>query len=344
MVFISCSADPSPSLEGFWVAQVQKTDENQYQPYAWAIHFEENGKFQAGTLYDFPRQSGEWSIRGDSLAYGEFVMPLPKLDDINNKMQFGTRLPVFYFKPRAVNLNINTNSIQKLLENTSWKQGTQHFYFADNGSFFIQPDPIPEESSQYCWEIASQFGSTFLIKKGSKYGCDQYSHFPEQILSFDDNKMVTLKWDNGEMTEFEYLKMDTPVVIEPDDRFQTCNPFYTHRINSYRYSIPSKYVGGLHSLKEKLLSQDLPRMGGFTGLISVQFVINCVGKAGRHELKSMDSNYQMVPLDEGRKEKFISAVKTLQDWEPLRYDGMRMDSSKTLHIRYSDGKISEIFT
>lgn len=113
-------------------------------------------------------------------------------------------------------------------------------------------------------------------------------------------------------------------------------PYYYGRDNA-------QYKPGKDSLR--LFFNDRFDNKGYTdqsGYITVRFVINCHGEAGRFTILQTGTDFKSKEFEPILTNQLFELVKGLKEWEPLKFYGDTYDSFFHLTFKIENGEIAEI--
>ena len=79
-----------------------------------------------------------------------------------------------------------------------------------------------------------------------------------------------------------------------------------------------------------------------TGLIRINFVVNCKGKTDRFRLISMNENYEEKVFDKSITEQLMSISKNLNGWKGKKYREKEIDYYQYLIFKIENGQLKEI--
>lgn len=79
-----------------------------------------------------------------------------------------------------------------------------------------------------------------------------------------------------------------------------------------------------------------------TGLIRINFVVNCKGKTDRFRLLSMGENYEEKVFVKSITEQFMSITKNLKGWTGKKYKEREIDYYQYLIFKIENGQLKEI--
>jgi len=79
-----------------------------------------------------------------------------------------------------------------------------------------------------------------------------------------------------------------------------------------------------------------------TGLIRINFVVNCKGKTDRFRLISMGENYEEKVFVKSITEQLMSIIKSLKGWKGKKYKEREIDYYQYLIFKIENGQLKEI--
>jgi hypothetical protein len=79
-----------------------------------------------------------------------------------------------------------------------------------------------------------------------------------------------------------------------------------------------------------------------TGLIRINFVVNCKGKIDRFRLLSMGENYKEKTFVNSITEQLMSITKSLKGWKGKKYKENEIDYYQYLIFKIENGQLKEI--
>jgi hypothetical protein len=127
------------------------------------------------------------------------------------------------------------------------------------------------------------------------------------------------------------------------DQFKLCDtvntmPYYNPDISNTLnfYEIKKHFRADYPEAKFKKLSSN-------SGLITIQFKINCKGEVGEYRLQQCDLKYKAVEMDAAITDYFMSKTKELKDWNLGKDEnGLIVNSHKFYSFRIVNGVFTEI--
>lgn len=133
----------------------------------------------------------------------------------------------------------------------------------------------------------------------------------------------------------------SPSAFGDDSEFKAC---YEERMFPYYYGKdPSKFSHGKDSLRNYFLKYyDHLGYTNESGYITVRFIINCEGEAGRHQLLQVGLDYQEKEFNAQLTDKLLQLTKNLKDWDPIIFGDSTYDSFIHLTFKIENGELVEI--
>jgi hypothetical protein len=107
------------------------------------------------------------------------------------------------------------------------------------------------------------------------------------------------------------------------------------------------YQGGFWEIKQHFNStyptDEFKALKNNSGIITVQFKVNCNGEIGDFKIQQCDLNYQLITLNKKITSYFLTKTKLLKNWIPAKdEDGNTVNSHKFFSFRLKDGVLLEI--
>lgn len=138
--------------------------------------------------------------------------------------------------------------------------------------------------------------------------------------------------DLGEITFNE--KLD-------DINFKVCHEDITLPFNFGRVGLV--YEGEKKRLVKIIKSKfNYPETNGQTGFITIRFLINCEGKAGRFRMTEMGLDLNTKEFDKDISNQILGITKSLDGWKAFESNGNTWDYQQYLIFKIVDGKLKKI--
>ena len=127
------------------------------------------------------------------------------------------------------------------------------------------------------------------------------------------------------------------------DSFKLCD-----KVGVWPYYNPDlTYKGGFWEVKQVYQAEyplaTFQKLRNNSGIITIQFLVNCKGETGYFKIQQCDLNYQPTTLNQSIVDYFLSKTKTLKNWEPAKGEkGNVVNSHKFFSFRLKNGQLLEI--
>lgn len=131
--------------------------------------------------------------------------------------------------------------------------------------------------------------------------------------------------------------------------FSSCGPstngFKLCSHKKYPYYHPAlTYKGGFYAIKEFFLENyEIVNEGVNTGIVRVQFEVNCLGETGNYEIANYSLEYKKIELTGNINNQLIRLTRELRDWIPAKNEfGENIDSHKFFAFKLVNGNLVDI--
>lgn len=126
-----------------------------------------------------------------------------------------------------------------------------------------------------------------------------------------------------------------------DPKFSVCRENY---IQQYYYSTTSGFRGEKPALqaffREKFTLN--PKHRSENGYITIRFVVNCRGEAGRFRVQEMGTDYLPKKFPLALTAHLLNLTKQLDGWLPAQHNGIVFDYYQYLTFVIASGDIAQI--
>ena len=155
------------------------------------------------------------------------------------------------------------------------------------------------------------------------------------LISFGQNKTITKSEYPNNVGDIEFNSK-----TDKQD-FELCN-----KNHIYQYFNNS---GGLEYEGEKLEIEKVfkenyksEKINNETGLIRINFIVNCKGKTDRFRLISMDENYNEKLFLKSITDQLLAITKNLNGWKVKKIKEKDIDYYQYLIFKIENGQLKEI--
>lgn len=103
------------------------------------------------------------------------------------------------------------------------------------------------------------------------------------------------------------------------------------------------YPGEKRGLENDVLGMySYPISASENGYITIRFVVNCRGEAGRFRKEEMDFSYEPKTFDPKLSKQLLEIVKNLKTWTPRKRNNKAYDFYQYLTFKIEAGQITKI--
>lgn len=140
-----------------------------------------------------------------------------------------------------------------------------------------------------------------------------------------------------------YLRHVGDITNDPktDQDFQVCDE--DRILQYYNFGKGFQYKGEKISLvKHFTAAFDSTRYNDESGFVTIRFVVNCKGQAGRFRVQEMGDDYQPKKFAKRLTEDLLAVTKKLDGWIAGEMQGKPYDYYQYLVFKFEHGKLIEI--
>lgn len=126
-----------------------------------------------------------------------------------------------------------------------------------------------------------------------------------------------------------------------DSNFKVCHEDITFPFNYGGVGLV--YKGEKRELVRTIKNKfNYPETKGQDGFITIRFIINCEGKAGRFRI--IESGFDLKPkkFDKDISNQILDITKKLDGWRPFERNEKTWDYQQYLVFKFRDGQLKEI--
>ncbi len=338
---ISCNQ--KPDFEGIWIGAAQEMDDEVYVPMQQVMIARADGQFNA---YPFNAPDSNWK----SWSFEHQLLKIDTSTYVKERFDLSEEQFIYKMEYKSIfqRLNIPKHPVAideaQIIKGKVWESDYDRIRFNSDGTCIIESKK-DKSIEQACYSIVSQHGTTFIIKKGNQIDCEKHPRFLEHLILVDDYSFQIGRWQDKKYQSIRYQLGKEKISIS-EKNFQTCNPYLYRNNPRHRYYYKGTfYNGGWYRVKQEL-EKALPSNYHFekSGLMKVEFIVNCQGKAGRYSILQLDENYIKQEFNPDLVQQVYEFTKSLQDWKPGKNEKEEsIDTYRFITYKIQDGKVSEIF-
>ncbi|QNL51945.1 hypothetical protein H8S90_10405 [Olivibacter sp. SDN3] len=109
------------------------------------------------------------------------------------------------------------------------------------------------------------------------------------------------------------------------------------------YQVKGGYIGG----RKKILAEFKEKVGvdvysSIDGFVTIRFIVNCEGKAGRFRILMLDKEYRQRNFDRFFIDKLLCFTNSLSNWKVASINGTKTDYYQYITFVINGTKVSDI--
>lgn len=155
--------------------------------------------------------------------------------------------------------------------------------------------------------------------------------------------VVALASASGEAIAQEVLQVGdighNPLLDDPS--FVVCNDRQVAQY--YNFGADMAYRSEKPTLRKAIDEAFDPTLvKGITGYLTIRFIINCEGKAGRFRAEGMTMSYQPMKFNQTLVARLTDVLKEYKLWGVASYNGVQYDYYHYLTFKIENGELKEV--
>lgn len=340
--FSHVHAQPAKGISGTWIGVHAEWEDTFFCPLPTYLDLRADSTLHLGmTDNTAPAKTARWSLRNDTLRLDSLVYP-PKLWHIDGDLlRLGLLYPMVFRRLADVPLDVKT--VHKQLAGRVWQTDSLVYQFYESGKVCIE-NPQINERTVHCWQTVQRGPSVFLTIRGNQHTCDGNYKPLWQLTKLVSGQFSAIGWNGkrvGEMP-FRFVRALTAEDSCRSTGLQPCDncllPMYSVRVSN----VNEKAYQVKKLLRDRFQAIDLP---GQSGLVRMQFVVNCRGETGRFELVGFSETYAPMTFDPRLTKQLTTICQTqiIPIWQTQDVKTRAYDETVRFSVRLKDGAIVEAF-
>ena len=340
LALASCQPE-QPKFEGVWVGAAVEADKEIYQPLSFLLIAKEDGQYNSYPIQNPDSNWKSWEYKKKILRLDTHKYIFPEVEIGEDDFVINRPYKIFFHRMNKT-VEQSTAEVAQLLNNHSWKSNYDEVQFVNEDEVRIRS--LQGGAVKSCWSLHQDQGLLFLIKQGNQVSCEKFQRFTEVITEVSSNSFTVERWEESGWKTIEYIKIEAELFDLND--FQLCNPYLIRSNARHRYYYQNTfYKGGIYKIN-KLINAfyKAPEGSKESGLIKVEFVVNCQGLPGKFSVLEMNEDYEETSFSQAISSQLLAFTKTLKDWNAGRNDkNEAVDTYRFLIYRIENGKVVEIY-
>jgi hypothetical protein len=337
-------AQPASVISGTWIGVHAEWENTFFCPLPTYLDLRADSTMHLGmTDNTAPAKTARWSLRGDTLRLDSLVYP-PKLWRIEGELlRLGLLYPMVF--RRLTDVPLNAQISQNQLVGRVWQTDSLAYQFYKSGKVCIE-NLRTNERTVHCWQTVQRGPSVFLTMRGNQHTCDGNYKPLWQLTHIQENNFSAIGWQGKGVAEIPFRFMRA-LAAEDSCRstgFQPCSNclFMMYAVSGHVLKTEERAYQVKKIVREQFRAVTLP---GQSGLIRVQFAVNCWGETGKFDLVGFSETYAPMTFDPRLTDQLTALCKTqlILLWQTPDVKDHDYDETVRFSVRLKDGAILDVF-
>lgn len=336
----------SPSREqlvGTWIGVHAEWDIDLFCPLPTYIQLNADSTYRLGLVTDSKTVfTSSWSVNSDNIRLDTIHYAPGRLTIQNDLLRIRANTPLVF--RRFTTFPIDSASAYRQLIGHSWQSANLTISLYANGQVSVENTATKKKTAHF-WQVVPFGSSAFLVIRGNQH--NETGGFKPlwQLTKLAKNQMQAIGWNGGAVTTETFrLIRDIPAGEAcRSGSFQACDNCFSQ--TWYARSI--SYCAKQYDLAQLITHYYRPTyQTGQSGLVSVQFVINCEGEQGPSKVSGLGEDYCPKLFDSQITNQLLDICLNHIGTDPtlrrLQPTGPSHDVSVIITFRLKDGRITDI--
>ncbi|UFH55913.1 hypothetical protein [Spirosoma sp. KNUC1025] len=341
--YSSSQAQTRDQFIGTWIGVHTEWDTDLFCPLPTYLQLDTDSTYHVGMVDGSARErTATWSVDSNNVRL-DTVHFTPRLVSIQNELlRIGANYPMVF--RRFTDVAIDSARVHQQLSGRVWQSDSLTIYFYDNGQVALE-NPLTKQRTAHFWRLARFSQSVFLIIQGNQHSpqSDYKPLWQISRLSAREMQAIGCSGRAVSTTNFRYVRNITPADTCRPSGFQTCDNCFARMWHYTMVGSEHRYI--LYQLFRTHYSP--ANRPGQSGLIRIQFAVNCQGERGLFELAGFDDDYCPKTFDAQITNQLVSVCRNhvpadiasyITDWPTEK----PQDSAISLTFRLKDGQLIDI--
>ncbi|GAB3954799.1 hypothetical protein GCM10028805_40810 [Spirosoma harenae] len=330
-------------LIGTWIGVHSEWDLDFVCPLPTYIQLDADSTYHLGLVDGSATEKiSTWAIHGDAMRL-DTIHFAPRLVTLQQDLlRIGTNYPMVF--RRFADMPIDSAKAYQQLRGRVWQTDSLTIYLYGNGKVALENRTTGQRTAHF-WQLTKFGKSVFLVIRGNQFNRNSGYKPLWQLSSLSASGLKAVGWAGRAVAteNFRFVRKLTPGDSCRPSGFQTCD-------NCFRqmwYGNPLSYGQERYDLIQLFAKQYQPiHLPGATGLVRIQFVVNCEGEKGLFDLRAFGEDYCAKTFDARITSQLMSICREQVATDPSLRQTDRSDWRHDLFVsitfRFKDGRITEI--
>ena len=341
----TCAQPPTRAqLTGTWIGVHTELDVDVFCPLPTYLQLDANGVYALGMVDGSasPIRS-TWDVRGDSVRL-DTIHYAPGLVRVqNNILRVGTYYPMVF--RRFNDVSLDSVSVYRQVSGRVWQSDSLIVSLYANGKISLT-NRTTKQRTVHFWRLAKVHNSVFMVVSGNYQNHDGGYKPLWQVVNASLKQLSVIGWAgrNVATETFQFVRALTPGDSCRPSGFQTCSNCFAWMW----YASPVGRTQERYDLWQQIIKRyHVVDAAGQSGLIRIQFVINCAGERGNFEVSGVDDDYHPKRFDTAITDQLL---RICRDTIPPAFAGhvsdirdyQLQDSAISLTFRLRNGHLTDL--
>ncbi|RYC68518.1 MULTISPECIES: hypothetical protein [Spirosoma] len=334
-------------LTGQWIGVHAELNNASLCPLSTYLDLRSDGSFYLGMVDGkAPPKVMTWAMKAGQLRLDVLTYALDLISLTNDVLRIGQDSPMLF--RRFQEIAVDSTAAFQTLNGRVWETDSLRLSLFANGKLLWENCQTYEQTV-HCWQLARYGTAVFLVTRGNAHTCEGDYKPLWQLTQSGKQQFRAIGW-NGQAVATETFRLVRPLKLSempPANEFQRC----ANCFDGSRYSVAEpflrRYQPMLYDIRKAFEQYYKPVVAsGQSGLVQIQFAVDCDGRMGRFLVKGFDNDYQAKSFDPQLVAQLLTICrqKLPAGWrrDPLT-DQQQSDIDVLLNVRLSNGTITDVF-
>jgi hypothetical protein len=331
-------------LVGTWIGVHSEWDLDFTCPLPTYIQLDADSTYYLGMIDGSANKlTSTWGIHGESVRL-DTIHFAPRLVSLQNELlRIGVNYPMVF--RRFSDIPLDSATVYQQLNGRIWQSDSLIISLFTNGQASLENTRTKQRTAHF-WQLARFETSLFLIIRGNSHNRDGGYKPLWQISSLSPKQMQAIGWNGctAATESFRFVRnLSSSDSCRPSG-FQTCNTCFRQIWHDRSITSGQKR----YDIVQLFTKQYRPvRQSGESGLIRIQFVVNCEGEQGLVDVTGFDEDYCPKQFDARITSQLLTICRehVATDQSIRQFDNppdQFRDVAISLTFRLKDGRITDI--
>ena len=286
--FVQSQTPTREQLTGTWIGVHTEWDMDFFCALPTYIQLDNDSTYHLGMVDGSASElTSTWAVSGDRIRL-DTIHYAPRLVRIQGDLlRIGTNYPMTF--RRFTSVEIDSVNAHQQLNGRVWQSDSLTISLYANGQASLENRSTKQRTAHF-WKLTRFGTSVFLVIRGNQYNRDSGYKPLWQLSNVASKQMQAIGW-NGRTVSTETFRFVRNLALGDSclpNVFQTCRTCFdrTWYTTSLNHSEERYTLNQLISKYHRPESQ-----AGQSGLVKIEFVVNCQGESGLYTISSVGDDY-----------------------------------------------------